>query len=172
MPATFVNPIRSGYATAKQMRGDNTHPINCIYIEFMNVASPGDTVAVPAATEEEGLEYYNNLAADRDFIRAPIVGPSQISIASGYTPYFGPGEGNTLESRADTAATAGELGRPFSSVNNSKVYGLALVSVPDWTDRTKDIVIQRAYYSSGADQMLKPAGSSSFQVKYPLTFGV
>ena len=171
MSATFTNTTRSGYALAKQMRGDNTHPITCIYIEFMNVAAPGDVVAVPSAEPEDGLEYYNNLAADRDFIRAPIIAPSAISIASGFTPYFGNGEGNTLETLAVTAETQGELGRPFSSNDNSKVYGLALVCVPDWTDRTRDIVVQRAYYSSGGEQMLKPAGSSSFQVTYPITFG-
>lgn len=170
MSATFVNPYRGGMALAKQMRGDNTHPINCIYIEFMNVASPGDAVAVPSATPAEGLEYYDNLASDRDFIRSPIVGPSELSIASGFTPYFGDGEGNTLTLRSETAAVAGELGRPFADSSNSKVYGLALVAVSDWTDRSKDILIQRAYYSVGAEQVLKPAGN--FQVKYPLTFGV
>jgi hypothetical protein len=170
MSATFVNPYRGGMALAKQMRGDNTHPINCIYIEFMNVALPGDTAAVPSATPAEGLEYYNNLAADRDFIRAPIVGPSELSIASGFTPYFGDGEGNTLTLRAETAAVAGELGRAFANASNSKIYGLALVAVSDWTDRSKDILIQRAYYSSGGEQVLKPSGN--FQAKYPLTFGV
>lgn len=169
MSATFTNPYRGGMALAKQMRGDNSHPINCIYIEFMNVANPGDDVAVPSATRAEGLEYYDNLAADRDFIRAPIVGPSELSIASGYTPYFGDGEGNTLVLRSETAAVAGELGRAFANSSNSKVYGLALVCVSDWTDRSKDIVVQRAYYSDGAEQVLKPAGN--FQVKYPLTFG-
>ena len=169
MAVTFVNPIRSGLALALQMRGTNTHPINCIYIEFKNVALPGDVVAVPSATTAEGLEYYNNLGADQDFVRAPIWGTPELSIASGYSPYFGAGEGNTLTVAAITAAVAGELGRPFLEGNNSKVYGLALVSAPDWTDRSRDILIQRAYYSAGGEQVLKVG--SNFSVQYPITFG-
>ena len=170
MAVTFVNPIRSGLALAKQMRGDNTNPINCIYIEFQNVALVGDTASVPSATTAEGLEYYNNLGADHDFIRAPIVGTPTLSIASGYTPYFGDGEGNTLTMLAVTAAIQGELGRAFNNTVHSKVYGLALVSVSDWNDRTRDIIIQRAYYSSEPEQVVRPAGGS-FAAQYPLTFG-
>lgn len=171
MSATFVNAVRSGLAMAKQMRGDNTHPINCIYIEFENVADPGDTVAVPTASTNEGLEYYNNLGADRDFVRAAIVGLPDLSISSGLGAYFGDGEGNTLTFVSITAATAGELGRDFDNTSNSKVYGLALVCAPDWQDRSKDILIQRAYYSAEPEQVVRPAGGS-FAVSYPITFGV
>lgn len=170
MAATFVNPIRSGLALAKQMRGDNTHPINCIYIEYYNTASPGDPVSVPTASVEEGLEYYNNLASPADFIRAPLVGSPTLSIAASYTPYFGDGEGNTITCVAITAETAGELGRPFTNADNSTVYGLALVSVPDWADRTQDVIIQRAYFSVSGEQVLRP-DSGSFAVSYPITFG-
>jgi hypothetical protein len=170
MAVTFINPIRSGLALAKQMRGDNTHPINCIYIEYQNVASAGDTAVVPSATTQEGLEYYNNLGANHDFIRAPITGLPDLTIAPSYTPYFGDSEGNTLTMVAITAAVAGELGRPFNNAVHSKVYGLALVSVSDWNDRTRDVVIQRAYYSSEPEQVIRPA-SGSFGAKYPITFG-
>lgn len=170
MAATFINAIRSGLALAKQMRGDNTCPINCVYVEYQNVTNPGDTATVPAGSSTDGLEYYNNLAAGHDFIRAPIVGTPDLTIASGYSPYFGAGEGNTLTFTALTAAVAGELGRAFTNAANSKVYGLALVCVQDWTDRSRDIVVQRAYYASGGDQVLRPA-SGSFAVTYPITFG-
>lgn len=170
MAASFTNAVRSGLALAKQMRGDNDCPINCIYIEYENVAGPGDTATAPAATTTEGLEYYDNLPDGQDFIRAPLLGLPPLSIASGYSPYFGDGEGNTVTFSAMTAAVAGELGRPFTNGANSKVYGLALVCVQDWTDRSRDVVVQRAYYADEPDQVLKPA-SGSFQVTYPITFG-
>lgn len=170
MPASFVHSVRAGLALAKQMRGDNTHRINCVYVEYQNVALPGDAAVLPASSEFDGLEYFDNLAAGYDFVRAPLVGEAALRIASGYTPYFGEGEGNTLDFVAATAETQGELGRPFTNADNSKVYGLALVSAPDWTDRSKDIVILRAYYSDVGDQVLRP-DAGTFMTTFPITFG-
>lgn len=170
MPATYVQSIRSGLALAKQMRGDNTYRINCVYIEYQNLAAPGDTAVLPASSSFDGLEYFNNLAADYDFIRAPILGEPALRIASGYTPYYGEGEGNTLDFIAASAEILGELGRPFTNADNSKVYGLALVAAPDWTDRSRDIIIQRAYFSALGDQVLRPE-TGTFLVTYPITFG-
>ena len=139
-------------------QGDVTYKIGGMYFEYENVASPGDTVTTPTYSRGEGLSYYTSLSSPKDYIRVALSSLPAISVQSGYEAYFGAGQGNVGTAFAQTAGTAGSLGRAFSDSDNSKVYGVALVATPDWSDPTKDIIFARSYFSGG-NQQLKVAGS-------------
>jgi hypothetical protein len=131
---------------------------SAMYIEYANVASPGDTVSIPSYDRTSTLSYYNTLTPPVDFIRANFVSTPALSVVPGYEAYFGPGLGNELTFFAQTSGTAGFLGLPFSDINNSTVYGAGLVATPVPADQTQDIVIARTYLQP-ANQKLKVAGS-------------
>jgi hypothetical protein len=147
------------YSVAKAWgQGDPSYKPGAIYFEYKNVVSSGDLVAVPTYVRTDGLSYYNTLASPYDFLRIPLSSLPLISIQSGYEASFTDPEGNVLSFFAQTAEATGILGRTFSDSVNSKVFGVALVATPTWSDRTKDILIARTYFSTG-QQQLKLSGS-------------
>ena len=142
--------------------GQPEYKIGAMYVEYKNVASPSDSVAVPSFGRNEGLSYYNGLPVDQDFIRARLVSAPQLSIAPGFEAYFTAGvSGNRLTFSAKTSGSAGVLGRAFNDASNSKVFGVALVATPSSTDRSQDVVFARTYFddSPSYPQQLKLAGS-------------
>lgn len=150
-----------GFIAAKAIgQGDRSYRVNKMYIEFENVVAPGDAVAVPTFTRNEGLSYYNALSGTQDFLRIDINDLPSITIDSGYEAYFTAGvTGNLLTFIAQSAGTAGVLGNAtFSAANNSKIFGAALVASPVDADRTKDIVFSRTYFPV-VNQVLKQASS-------------
>jgi len=162
--------ITSGHAIARTLgMGDMSYKISRMYIEFENVASPGDAVSVPSFSNAEGREYYAGLSSPKDYLRVALLGEPTLSIESGYEPYFTEGvDGNKLTFLAQTAGTVGVNGTTFSNAMNSKVYGLALVSAPSETDETQDVVVTRDYYEV-ADQLVKPA-SGQLTITWELAF--
>lgn len=142
--------------------GQPEYKIGAMYIEYKNVAAPGDLVAVPTFDRSAGLSYYNGLPAGQDFIRAGLLSAPQLSIAPGFEAYFTNGvSGNRLTFSAKTSGTTGVLGRAFSDTAKSKVFGVALVATPSVNDRSQDVIFARTYFDgSGAHpQQLKLAGS-------------
>lgn len=130
-------------------RGDRDYRISAMYVEFENVAAPGDPVTAPSYAATEGRDYYEDLAmsSDRDFLRIPLSLSPGISVATGYADYF-PNEadaGNMATFFAQTQGVAGVHGKPFTEAANSTIFGLALVAAPLFTDRTKDLVMARTY---------------------------
>lgn len=149
--------------------GDTDYRISHVYVEYENVALPTDPVTVPTYDADDGRGYYDNLVSPRDYLRVPLIGSPAVQIASGYEGLFTDGvDGNKLVFFAQTIGTSGENGLAFSNAVNSKVFGLALVSVPDTADKTKDVIITRGYYST-ANQKLKEA-SAQIGVTWELTF--
>lgn len=158
---SFHNQIQWSWGEiACKMFGDGLpeYKIAGMYIEFENVASSGDTVTVPSFDRSEGIEYYTNLSASasRDFLRVQLISSPKSALISGY-------EGsstnvNQLTFFAQTSGSVGVHGKTFSSAANSKVFGLALVAMPKWEDRTKDLIFAREYYPT-ANQVLKQASS-------------
>jgi hypothetical protein len=158
---TQLNQIQYSWAyiVAKAVgQGDPTYRIGGMYIEYKNVASPGDTVSVPSYTRGAGLSYYTSLASTYDYLRVPLSALPTITIQSGYESYFTAPEGNVMTFFAQTSGTTGELGRAFSDGSNSKAFGVALVATPDWSDSTQDVIFARTYFDTG-DQQLKVAES-------------
>lgn len=151
-----------GFIAAKAIgHGDRSYRVNMMYMEFENVVAPGDAVAVPTFTRDEGLSYYNALSGTQDFLRVPISGLPDITIDSGYEAYFTAGvTGNLLRFIAHTEGIASVLGNAtYGVANNSKIFGAALVAAPVEADRTKDVVFSRTYYPA-VNQVLAQASTN------------
>lgn len=152
-------------------RGNGKYKIGGMYIEFENVADPADPVSVPDVERQDGVEYYDDLLGSgvRDYLRVATREPT-IAIGEGYEAYFEEGvTGNKLILMAQTSGTTGVNGLTFSDSVNSKVFGVAAVATPVFSDRTQDVVIARSYYDSG-DQHVKEA-SAQIMVTWELLFG-
>lgn len=127
--------------------------ISTLYLEFKNLASPGDPVSAPTYDRTGGIEYYTGLAAspDTDFVRVPLT----------TLPMFGNSDNtkynnNLVTFFAMSEGTVGFHGKPFSAAANSAVYGAALVAAPNFADQSQDVVYARVY--DGIDKTLKEIG--------------
>jgi hypothetical protein len=149
--------------------GDRTYKLSAMYVEFENVASPGDAVTVPTIDPADGIDYYLDLASSptRDFLRIPLDVSPVLSVVDGYDS-IPDDEGNQVQLFATTQGVTGANGKTFSNGANSKIFGVALVATPEWGDRTRDIVFARSYFEV-ADQQLKQP-SSQHTLSYRLKF--
>lgn len=148
---------------------DPTHRIIGAYIEYKNVANPSDTVSVPSYNKFSPISYYQSLPADCDCLRVPINGTPTVDIAPGYEPYFSSGQGNRVTVTFQTTNANGHFkGLPFSHMNNSKIYGYAILAMPNQSNSNQDILFARAYFNP-ADQVLKPA-ASHIGIRWRCTF--
>jgi hypothetical protein len=113
--------------------GNPAYKISAMYIEYEN--------------RSEGLEYYNGLSTSlvKDFLRVPMLSAPAKGIAPGYSNI----NFNQLTFVAQSSGTTGVHGKGFSELVASKIYGVALVAAPVWSDRTQDVVFARKYYTSG-----------------------
>lgn len=143
--------------------GNPAFKISAMYIEFENTALIPST---PSYSREEGIEYYEGLATSgtKDFLRVPLLAEPSKTVASGYSNI----NFNRLTFTAQTSGVQGVHGKTFSDSVSSKVYGLALVATPVWSDRTQDLIFARKYYLT-ADQVAKQA-SSQIGVSWVETF--
>lgn len=139
-----------------------------MYIEYHNVALPGDTITPPAYDEADGIDYYATLSGvtDRDYLRVNLgfMAPESSDIVvypDGNTPVF-------IGNPSDGGPTTGVHGKPFSSGSNSKIIGGAVVAIVDPADRSKDLQLVR-FYLEGAEQFLFNSGSQKLVVvRWPL----
>ncbi len=154
------------FANLLTRRGLN-YGIGGMYIEFENTASPGDPVSAPAFTRDagEGVEYYNGLAlsSDRDYLRVPLVASTIDSTDEANFP-----KGNRPIFFAQTSGVEGVHGKPFSDVNNSTVFGGALVAFVDADDPTRDIVLSRFYVSTARQQVKLSTSQIGFEWRVSL----
>jgi len=150
-----------GFIAAKAIgEGDQSYRVNVMYIEFENVSPSTDPATVPSFTRDEGTAYYTGLSDPRDYLRVELLGLPGISIESGYESYFTAGEtGNLLTFLAQSSGSTGVNGTTFSTAQNSKVSGAALVAAPVFADSTQDVVFSRTYFNPTSDQVLKQASS-------------
>lgn len=133
-----------------------------MYIEFEN--NSGAEVTPPTYDRSGAAEYYSSLGTDpvRDYLRVPIVNTALESSDTDNYP-----DGNKLTLFAQTTGSEGVHGKPFSHTVQSRVYGAALVAVPDEDDHSQDIVHSRVYFDA-ENQRIKEAGSQ-ISVPWPLT---
>jgi len=161
-----------GFVAAQAIgRGDRSYRVRTLYIEYENVASPGDPVTVPTFGRDEGLEYYSDLqfSAARDYLRVPLLVDPDVGIEPGFEDFFTEGvDGNKLTFYTQTQGTAGVHGKPFTNAANSKVCGAALVATPDFQDVTQDVIFARTYFDS-ADHEVKQV-SSQFGITWEVSF--
>lgn len=174
-PITFIqNQIQFHWgfiATQTIGKGLSRYRVAAMYIEFENVASPGDPVTVPTYGREEGTEYYDALQSSGtlDFLRVPLLQEPLLGVVPGFEDYFTAGEtGNRATFFAQSQGVVGVHGKTFSDSVNSKVYGVALVATPVFADRTQDVVFARTYFPTG-EQTLKEA-SSQIGISWDIDF--
>ena len=115
---------------------------------------------------ESPKTYYAGLGSTKNYIRVPaVLDPTVVNSSSGTAPsitytststYFG--QSNTISVGVNTAGAA------FG--NSVYCYGAALVLAPDDADRTKDLVMARAYFT---DSTLQKTSSSELFVTMPFT---
>lgn len=153
-PNLFLYEWGAIFANLLLRKGLN-YGVGGMYLEFENVASPGDPVAAPdyGRGADQGVEYYAALSGspDRDYVRVPLVAGTLTSTDAATFP-----NGNLASFFAQTAGVEGVHGKPFSDVNNSVVFGGALVAFVDEADHTRDLVLSRFYFDV-ADQVPKLA---------------
>jgi len=153
-------------ALAKLLQGSldgKSYKIGGMYIEFEN--NGGAAVTPPTFDRAGGTSYYAALVsnANRDYLRVPLtateLSSSDIAIYPG---------GNVLTCFARTAGTTGVHGKPFSSAQQSRVYGGALVITPQFNDSSQDLVLARFYWASATNQVIKGTGSQ-IGLEWPFT---
>lgn len=167
-----------GHIAAKQL-GFRRQPdrddyvISGMYFEYENQADPTQYVAVPAFPRTLGLEYYNALAThnSRDYLRVPLrleptLGLSPTSI--GYNVLNVNNLSNQLTFFAQTSGIAGVNGKPFSHNTNSKVFAAALVAMPKFSDRARDVIFARILFDL-ANQTSKEA-SAQIGITWDIAF--
>ncbi len=150
------NVKESGAILTQLLRGRREYKINAVYLEFYNVASPGDPVTVPSIEVTEGRDYFDNLGANADYLRVQLVTPPTIRPQAGEESLFAEEMGNEIEWFCLSEGEAGINGLPFGYGSNSVVYGMALVATPVWGDRTQDLIFARGYYEI-SNQIAKSA---------------
>lgn len=142
--------------------GDAKYRIGGMYLEFENVASPGDTVTAPSFDRTRDVTYYDSLSSssNRDYIRVPIIATQITSEGTGLTD-------NKLTFFGRSSGTSGVHGKAFSSTANSTIFGASLVAYVDNTDATQDLILSSFYFSS-ADQQQK-LSTSQIGIEWNLT---
>jgi hypothetical protein len=145
-------------------QGLTNYHISGMFLEYKNVASPGDPVSAPAFGRAGGITYYNDLSTspDTDYIRSGMTASTVTSSDAVLFP-----SGNVLTFFARTSGVIGTHGKPFAAANNSKLFGIALVAFVDQDDATQDIVFSRAYLDTD-DQQLK-LDSSQLGMEWEIT---
>jgi len=167
-----------GHIAAKQL-GYRRQPdrddyvISGMYFEFENQANPASSVNAPSFTRSAGAEYYSSLSSSltRDYLRVPLWLEPGLSVAvgsEGSAALTAAGQGNQLTFFAQTSGTTGVHGKNFSHITNSKVYAAALVAMPRFEDRTKDVIFARINFDIG-DQTSKEA-SSQIGITWDISF--
>lgn len=139
-----------------------------MYLEFANNSSfvPAYTTAASIPNFANPKTYYSSLSTRLDYLRVPAIRqPTTSSSVVGST-------------YSTSTIFVGQSFPPYTSINNaltfttgSICYGAALVLVPDENDRTKDLIIARAYFTPSSEYLVKTASSEVF-VSFPFTSSV
>ena len=142
--------------------GDSRYRIGGMYLEFQNVANPGDPVSPPVFDRTRTVQYYDDLAgsSDTDYLRVPLIGSQSLSTGSGLV-------NNEIVFFARTSGVVGVHGKPFSYAANSVVFGASLVAFIDATDATQDLLFS-SFYFDVPDQQQKLA-TSQVGIEWALT---
>ena len=139
--------------------GDRPYRISGMYLEFANVANPGDKVTPVAVERDRTVDYYGSLTATgglpADYIWAPLIASQLLSSDSSVYP-----KGNlpVFFARSQAVNVRGLNDTPLGVDNNSTFYSAALVACTDENDRTKDLILS-AFNFESAEQQPKLATS-------------
>jgi hypothetical protein len=142
--------------------GSSNYRIAGMYLEFENVASPGDTVSPPTFDRTRDITYYDDLAgsSNRDYLRVPLTASPIGTEGSGFS-------NNQIVFFARSSGSTGVHGKTFSDSVNSKIFGASLAAFVDSNDATQDLLFSSFYFDT-ADQQLKLA-TSQVGIEWELT---
>ena len=173
-----------GYIAAKQLgfkrQADRLdYHISAMYIEFSNQSAPADPVSVNAFDRKfpistvgsTDINYYNELLSSPtvDFLRVPLSLEPALGVSPGFDVNLqSEQQGNQLTFFVQTSGTIGVQGKTFSHSMNSKVFAVALVAAPVFSDRTKDVIFARTTFSA-PNQVTKEA-SSQIGITWDIAF--
>jgi len=146
-----IIPYQGADVLARVLAGDVTYAAGAMYFEYENTAG---NPTIPSPARDEDIGYYLDtlgLSATKDYIRTRLVVPAGFS-SSDTDKYAG----NQSTFFAITSGDQGEHGKGFSSGDNSKVYGVALVATPTPSQASSDLLFSRSY--DGFDPVPKEAG--------------
>ena len=140
------------------------YSIGGMYLEFENVATPGDTVTPPAFDRSRTISYYNNLSGstDRDYLRVALNSTQLLSSDSSLYP-----DGNQCVFFSRSQGLTGVHGKTFSDSVNSVIFGASLVAFVDDTDATQDLLLSSIYFAT-SDQQAK-LSTSQVGIEWELT---
>ncbi len=135
--------------------GNPNFKIGGMFLEYENVGDAGDPVSIPSFDRSGGISYYDSLSlsATKDYLRVPLIAATLETTDEVSFP-----DGNLMVYFAQSQGTIGVHGKTFSDTAISKVYGGALVSMPDINDATQDKVFSR-FYVDVSEQQAKLATS-------------
>ena len=119
--------------------------IATMYMEFENLAAPGNPIIPPAYDRSSDVSYYSNLTSPRDFLRIPLT--LQPTIASSDETKF---EGNQVTFFGISAGNVGVNGLGFIYTLNSTVFGGALCASPVVDTQANDRILSRTYWADAA----------------------
>ena len=137
-----------------------------MYLEYANISEnvPNYTSVVP--NFESPKTYYAGLGANKNYIRVPaVLDPTVVNSSSGTAPSITYTSTSTYFGQSNTVSVGVNTGG-FAFGNNVYCYGAALVLCPDDSDKTKDLVMARAYFT---DSTLQKTSSSELFVTMPFT---
>lgn len=139
-----------------------------LYLEYTNSSGnvPDYSAANLIPNFSNPKSYYEGLT-NANFLRVPAIKDPNVVTSVAGTTYT-----STVTFFAQsTGATLGVIAGGPSLGNSSICYGAALVLVLDEADRTKDIVLARAYFT-GAQEYITKTSSSQLFVTFPFTVNV
>jgi len=111
-----------GDVLASLLAGYTAYKISHMLFAYHNTAGTADTV-VPARTDTVASAF-TALASPKDYIRASVLSPAQITASSGLY------SGNQATFVAIANAATGIHGVSFNAASNSKVNALGIVAAP------------------------------------------
>lgn len=143
--------------------------VNALYIEFQNVAQPGDPATIPTVDPDD-LTYYQALASasNQDYLRVPLLPVAEFSVVPGHEAKLPTGITDRVLATAVTADTVGVNGKPFTAAAQSVVCGVAAVCVRDWADPTRDVLFGRVYYPQAGQLARAAAVEIAARYRWPV----
>lgn len=131
--------------------GGANYRLSKMYVEYENKTNPEDDIVVPSFSRSLTVDYFASLAADakKDYFMADVVMNSVTQV----------GTSVDLNLLSRLVAVVGVNGKPFSSDNNSTIYGCHLAAAPQGGDPTQNILFSSVYLSSENQRAKLPNSS-------------
>lgn len=128
---------------AAALAGRAEYSVATMYLEFENLASPGDPIVAPTYDRTSDVSYYSNLSSPRDFLRVPLTLQPTLS-SSDDSKYHG----NQVTFFGISSDNVGENGLAFMHTVNSTVFGGALCASPVADTQANDVIVSRTYWEA------------------------